>query len=113
MKQIIILETNPSEGGLITIRVAFWLPVPPGQEVPIPSLAQGAWKDISPEELLELQNGSIIEEVRSFTFPKSLDVGDVHKILQVAFNDRAEYLASIPRKGQYYGTYFDGNGWGK
>lgn len=113
MKQIIILETNPSEGGLITIRVAFWLPVPAGAEVPIPSLAQGAFKDISPEELALLQSGAILEEVRQFTFPQSLNVDDVHKILQIAFNDRAEYLASIPRKGQYYGAFFDGNGWSK
>lgn len=112
-KQIILLETNPSDGGLITIRAAFWLPVPEGREVPLPSLAQGAWKNISDEELKALQGGAVVEEVRTFIFPQGLGVEDVHKILQVAYENRREYIAALPAKGQYYGAFFDGSGWSK
>lgn len=111
MKQVIILETNPSEGGLISIRTAFWLPVPSGQEVPIPALAQAAWKNATDEELAALQKGEIIEEVRTFVFPVSLGVGDVQKILMIAYSDRAEYLASVPNKGQYYGAFLQDGTW--
>jgi hypothetical protein len=111
MKQIIILETNPSEGGLISIRVSFWLPVPDGQAAPLPQLAAAAWRGASDEEIAALQAGTIVEEVRTFIFPVSLGEGDVHKILQIAYTDRLEYLQKLPPKGQYYGAFFDGAQW--
>lgn len=111
MKHVIILETNPSEGGLISIRAAFWLDVPPEQAVQIPQLAASSWRNASDEEIKALQAGTVIEEVRTFIFPVSLGVDDVHKLLQIAYVDRAAYLASVPFKGQYYGAFFDGSQW--
>lgn len=111
MKHVIILETNPSEGGLVSIRAAFWLEVPGEQVVRIPQLAAAAWRDASDDEITALQNGTVVEEVRTFIFPISLGVDDVHKILQIAYEDRAAYLASLPFKGQYYGAFFDGSQW--
>lgn len=110
-KQIIILENNASEGGLSALRVAFWLAAVSGQEVPLPQLAQSSWKLASSDEIAALQTGAVIEEVRNFTFPTSIGTDDIHKILQIAYQDRVEYLASIPPKGQFYGIFFDGSSW--
>lgn len=111
MKQVIILDTNVLDGGLIAVRVAFWVPVPAGQEVPDSRLSTSNWRGASGDEIKALQDGTIIEEVRSFMFGRSLDTGTVEKLIQVAYQDRISYLTSIPPRSKFYGAYLDGDSW--
>lgn len=111
MKQVIILDTNVLDGGLIAVRVAFWVPVPAGQEVSDSRLSTSAWRGASGDEIKALQDGTIIEEVRSFMFGRSLDTGTVQKLIQVAYDDRVAYLASIPPRGKFYGAVLDNGVW--
>lgn len=106
-KEVIVLETNQNDGGFITIRAVFWIPVTSGQEQPIQSLAASAWSGASAAEIGALQQGTVLEEVRTFVFPSTMATADVQKLLQTGWNSRAAYLATVPPKGQYYGVYFD------
>lgn len=106
-KQIITLETNFSKGGVVRISAAFWLPVPSGQEVPIPSLAASQWKNASAEDLAALQVGSVLEEVEQFNFPVTYGTDDRRKFLQTYYEARAAALAEAPAKGKFYGEFFD------
>lgn len=112
-KEVIVLETNTGDGGFLILRTAFWLAVAPGQEVPLSALGPTptVWKGASPEEIAAIQAGQIVEEVRTFIFGQSLGIDDIHKLIQIAYADRVEYLAALPPKGQYYGSYFDGAQW--
>lgn len=110
-KQVIILDTNVSDGGLVAVRTAFWVPIAAGQEVAIPSLASSAWRNASGEEIAALQAGTVLEEVRQFIFGRSLGIDDIHKLLQIAYQDRLEYFASIPQRGKFYGAFLDDGTW--
>lgn len=110
-KQVIILDTNVSDGGLVAVRAAFWIPVTPGQETPLPALASSNWRGADGKEITALQEGSVVEEVRQFVFGRSLDTPTVQKLIQVAYDDRLAYLESIPPRGQFYGAYLDNGSW--
>lgn len=112
-KQVIVLETTTQDGGLISLRVAFWLPITAGQEAPLSALSAtpSAWKSAATDEIAALQAGTVVEEVRVFLFAQSVAVADIRKLIQTAYSDRVAYLAALPPKGKYYGSYFDGTAW--
>lgn len=107
--KIILLDVSGSDGGLVNIRVVFWIPAQTGQEVGLPNLPASAWKDASPEDLAALRVGTVIEESRAFTFGQSLDEATIEKMIQIAYSDRAAFLASLPPRGKFYGKIFDGS----
>jgi hypothetical protein len=115
-KQIIILETNPADGGQISLRTVLWFPVPAGQEVPIANFAS-AYKASATkpgptaQETTDLQEGKVVEEVKTFSFPRSFTPAQLRASLQAAYADRLAYRATLPNVGAYYGVYFDGAAW--
>lgn len=114
-RQIIILETNPADGGMLAIRCAMWFPVTGGQEVPIAGYAS-AFKtkgEIGPsaQEVTDLQEGKVVEEVRALQFPKSFTPAQIRGALVAAYNDRLAFRATLPNTGQFYGLSFDGTTW--
>lgn len=110
-KQIIALETNPSDGGYISISTAMWFPVAAGKEVPVPTLTKSAWTGASPAEIQALQAGTMKEEVNTFRFPSSYTAAQIKAELQASYVTRLAYLNSLPFQGQYYGVFFDGSVW--
>ncbi len=111
MKQIIILEINPSSGGEIGVRTLFWIPVPSGQEKKLPNLSQSVYQNATPEEIKMLQDGTIIEEVKMFPLPDSAQPEQIQSLLLSHYISRVEFLNSIPFSGKLYGMFYDGNGW--
>lgn len=114
-KQIIVLETTPSNGGQISVRAAFWFPVTAGQEVPKPAFVS-AWKTNavpgpSTQETADLQNGTVVEEVVSPIFPDNYTAAQIKAALVTFYQRRAAYLATLPFQGKYYGVSFDGTAW--
>jgi hypothetical protein len=110
-KQIIALETNPSDGGYISLTIAMWFPVPAGREVTVPSLTKSAWTGASAAEIQALQLGTVKEEVNTFRFPSSYSAAQIKAELQASYTARLAYLNSLPFQGQYYGVFFDGTVW--
>jgi hypothetical protein len=111
-KQVIVLESNPADGGFINIRAAMWYPVTAGQEVPIPTLTKSAWAAASAQEVSDLQAGRVIEEVNAYKFPNSYSTATIKTELQSIYNARKAYLATVPFQGQYYGVFWDSvTGW--
>lgn len=106
-KEIIILDTNPSDGGQISVRCAFWFPVTAGKEWPLGSGVGSAWQGISGAELLQIQNGQVVEEVKNYTFPSTKTVPSIKADLVNYWNSRNAYLATQPAKGQFYGVFYD------
>lgn len=110
-KTIIVLETNTNDGGQVTLRTAMWFPITPGKEVPRPDILKSQWSGASGPEVASLQSGSVLEEVRVMSFPKSFTTAQIKASLVAAYSDRLAYLASLPFVGQYYGLFYDGSVW--
>lgn len=105
-KQIIVLDSNPSDGGAFSVRCAFWFPVTVGKEWPSPG-AVSAWSGVSSVEIQQIQQGQVIEETRSYSFPSTTATGAIKTALVQSYLSRAAYLATQPFKGQYYGVFYD------
>lgn len=112
-RQIIALETNPASGGQISVRCAFWFPVPAGQEAPksgFVSAVKGAAVPTQAESDA-LMAGSVVEEVAIFSFPDNMTTATIKSTLVSLYQRRAVYLASMPWQGKYYGVSYDGAAW--
>lgn len=114
-RQIIILETNPGDGGMVAIRCAMWFPITAGQEVPLSGFSssfktKGAVGPTA-QEVTDLQDGKVVEEVRSIQFPKSFTSSQIRGSLVAAYVDRLAFRATLPNTGQFYGTAYDGTAW--
>lgn len=111
-KQIVILETNTDNGGAFSVRLVFWFPIVAGKQVPIPALTKSLWTGASAAEITALQNGSVVEELRNFSFAKTETTANIKLFLAKAYADRKTYLDSLPFVGQFYGIYLDDTtGW--
>lgn len=108
-RQIIILETNPSDGGAIAVNCVFWFAVT-GTPVPMPGFVS-AFKTPTGTEATALQDGTVDEEYRSFQFPKSFTNAEIKGSLVKAYADRKAYRDSQPNVNQFYGTSHDGTVW--
>jgi hypothetical protein len=112
-RQITVLETNPADGGQISVRCAFWFPVTAGKEVPKPtytSVITGAAIPTGAEDSA-LKAGQVLEEVKAFTFPDNMSAATIKSTLVTFYARRAAYLATLPFQGQYYGVIYDGTSW--
>lgn len=111
-KQVIVLETSTSDqGGSITIQAALWFPVASGREKPLPALAASAFANASQAELDALKAGTVLEEVKLFTFPATFTPNQIKAEMVAAYTSRATYLATLPNRMQFYGVFFDGSVW--
>jgi hypothetical protein len=113
-RQIIVLETNPADGGQIAVRAAFWFPVTAGQEVPKPGFVSAITKDPfkpTAQEATDLQDGKVFEEVKSFSFPDNTLAATIKSSLVSFYQRRAAYLATMPFQGKFYGVSYDGAAW--
>jgi hypothetical protein len=107
-RQIIVLETNPAAGGMITINAVFWFPQTPA--IPNPSFVS-RFKTPTPTEATALQDGTVIEEFKSMEFAKSLSATSLKALLVAAWTDRKAYRDSQPNVNQNYGLSYDGAAW--
>ena len=105
-KQIIVLDSNPADGGAFTVRCAMWFPVAAGKEWPV-SAAASAWSGVSLAENQAIQQGQVIEETRTYSFPSTTATAVIKTSLVNSYASRNTYLATQPFKGQYYGVFFD------
>lgn len=114
-RQITILETNPSDGGEIQIRVAFWFPVPSGQEVPlagfVSAIKTNTRNAVTGAEATDLADGKVVEEVQTVRLPASSTPVQVKANLVARRADRATYRATLPVAWQFYGVVYDGTAW--
>lgn len=110
-KQIVILETNPADGGFNTIRAVFWFAVPVNRRVPVPN-AQSLWTGASAGEVADLQSGAVLEERHDIRVPSSFTVAEQKNALNKAYTDRLTFLGAQPFKLQFAGVFFDSaTGW--
>lgn len=110
MKQIIVTRTG-TQGGILTLQVVLWYPVPAGDEVPLAAYVS-AYKEATQPEIDALRNGTVKEETDAFRLPKSLTVANIKGVLVSAWTDRKAFLDGNPPEGQHYGTFFDSvTGW--
>lgn len=113
-RQIIVLETNPSDGGYISLNYVFWFAVPVGHEVTKPQFVSQAKGSAAPNaaELTALQNGTVLEFYRSQSFSNTFTAAQIKAELQAEFASQQAYINSLPNINQYYGVFFDSvNGW--
>src|SRR5690349_14296269 len=111
-KQIIVLDESTSETQVI-YRAAFWFPLtfnPVSQTAGSVWVASGISVGASAAENLAIQNGTIKEETRDFSFPVGTPVAAIQAVLQQAW---AKRNAQIGGQGanQFYGSFFDGTSW--
>lgn len=109
-RQIIILETNPADGGQISVNCVFWFPVTAGQEIPKAGFVS-AFKTPTSQEATDLQAGKILEEYHNYVFPSGTSAASVKSSLVAYYSARGTYRATLPNQGQFYGTAYDGTAW--
>ena len=112
-KQIIVLteETNETE---VSYGVLFWFPItlnPLARTAGSTWTASGSSAGATAAENTAVQNGSILEEEHSYSFPVGTPVSAIQAILQAAWAKRNAQIAG-QGANQYYGDYFDGTAWG-
>lgn len=107
-KQIIALDQTIGDAGFFNLRVVFWIPVPTNKEVPIPGLNASIYVGATAQEVSDIAAGRVLEVGRSFTFANGTNLAAMKAVLQAAYS---AIVATIPTKGQYYGSFFDGTNW--
>jgi hypothetical protein len=111
-KQIILLETNPQDGGMVTMRAVFWYAIPANRRIVLPDTTVSAWLGASNAELIAIRDGSVLEEVRVLSMPVSSTTAELKAAINKAYTDRLAYLGAQPFKLQYAGVFFDSvTGW--
>ena len=110
-KQIIVLDTNPADGGAISVRCAMWFPVTAGKEWPLGSGAGSAWVGASAAEVQSIQQGQVVEEVKAYNYPSTTTVPNIKTALVNSWTSRNAFLATQPFKGQFYGVFLENSSW--
>ncbi len=109
-KQVIVLDTNASDGGFISIRVALWFPMT--NPIVQSGTLDSVWPGRSQAEVDALRAGTVKEEVRIFQFPIATAGAVIKSALQADYTARAAFLAAQPPVGQFFGVFFDSvTGW--
>lgn len=112
--EVIALDESFSETSF-TLRFAFWFPITKNP-TPQPGSAGSVWTasgtsaGATVAQNTAIQNGTILEEVRTFTFPVGTPVAAIEAVVQQAWIERN---AQINGQGanQFYGDYFNGAAW--
>lgn len=109
-KKIIVLDTNSSDGGFISIRAALWFPL--ANPIVQPPSTDSAWPGRSQAEVDALRSGVVREEVRHFVFAVGTSTAVMKAALEADWSARAAFLATQPPPGQFFGVFFDSaTGW--
>jgi hypothetical protein len=107
-RQIIVLETNPADGGFITVNCIFWF----AQATPVPQpnfVSQ--FKTPTAAEATALQDGTVAEEFHTFKYAKTQTRAQIEGALALAYADRKTYRDSQPNVNANYGRSWDGTAW--
>ena len=113
-KQIIVLTEQTSETE-VSYNVLFWFPItlnPVARTAGSTWTASGTSAGASAAENAAVQNGSIIEEQHSYSFPVGTLVSAIQAVLQAAWARRNAQIAG-QGANQFYGAFFDGSAWGQ
>lgn len=106
-KQIIVLGQSQN-GTTVTIQAAFWYPITSGL---LPQTAGSRWTGASAAENTAIQNGSVLEEIQSFSFPVGTTSTTIKDVLNKAWTQRNTALGGIG-PNQFNGVFFDSvSGW--
>lgn len=118
MREIILLEVNPADGGQIRVNAVFWFAITdPAAQIKQSSFAsavnanQAGAAAPTQAELGALQSGAVREEWKSFVFPNTYTAAQIKADLQSHYASRQSYLASLPAVEQWYGVSWDGTNW--
>jgi hypothetical protein len=116
-RQIIVLDTNIADGGYITCKVVFWIPVAVSRRIPkltfqsaIDNTLAGS-QQVTASESDDLKSGAVLEEIGLYRFPNSYTTAQIKTELQAAYTSRAAYVASLPNPIAFYGVSWDGAAW--
>ena len=112
--QVIVL--NAYQDALnINVTAAFWFPITSGAR-PLLNNVTSAWTASSPSvgasaaQNTAIQNGTILEEVRNFSFPLGTTTNSMQAALQQYWTNRNKEVAALGGN-QYYGYTWDGTVW--
>lgn len=117
MREIIVLDVNPADGGYIAVNCVFWFQVPAGSIVPLPSFQSvvnsniAGVQQVQPAELQGLMAGTIVEEQYQFRYPNTFSVAQIKAELQTAWATRNTYRGTLPSRVANYGLSWDGTTW--
>jgi hypothetical protein len=119
MKDIVVLNIDQVQGGVVQIRCVFWFPIANGYPNPNATSAYPAINTTDPAVFTALQAGTMLEEVYSLQFPTSTinnNWSTVEAIILAFYTERKNYrggvTAAIPDPGAKYKVYHDSTtGW--
>lgn len=109
--QIIGLTSNTGAGNRISYQLAFWYDVPASRQVfyATPS-KKSAWLGATTQDNTNLQNGSVYEEVVTYSPDGSQNLAQLEAGAQALWTQRnAIFQANNPWVN--YGSTFDGTSW--
>lgn len=121
MKQIIVLDaqrsisltagTGPIGEEHIVVTVAFWFDVSSGKEVP--TNATSRYLQVTPEELLAIREGRVIEEPHRQSFADGTTALQIRQALLAAYDARATLHAEPSRINltQFVGASYEDGTW--
>lgn len=104
-KQIIIV-TSQRQASNIAYTIAFWYPITQSLS---PQSSGSQWSKASTQENSAIQNGSVLEEIESFTFPLNIQLGTIKDTLSSRWVLRNGQIAGVG-PGQWLDINYD-NGW--
>lgn len=111
-KKIVVLSQG-SDGIMVTYSAAFWFPI---TGTPRPRtdgsqwIASGTSSGASAAENTAIQNGTVQEEVKAFSFPVGLPVASIEAYLMQYWANRNAQINGVGGN-QYYGAAYDGSTW--
>lgn len=116
MRQVIILEREPDQEGVLRVRYALWAAVPSARQ-PFWASKQGsafssAVKDgsVTAGELAALQAGAVVESVVESRWPPNTTLAQAEALLQAAWTDYQAFVNNY-NPWRNYGSSWDGSGW--
>ena len=101
-KQIIVTSYSQNDTSM-TIGCVFWYPITQGAKA---QASGSTWSGASTAENQAIQNGSVLEEGQSFSFPVSAAVTTIKDVLNKAWTQRNNAIAGIG-PAQYFGVFYD------
>lgn len=114
MKRIIVLTQSATEAE-VSYQILFWFSITAGAK---PQTSGSLWvpsgtsAGASATENTAIQNGTVLEELHSFSFPVSTPVVDIENVLLQAWTNRNVQINGIG-PNQFYGAFNDSaTGWG-
>lgn len=106
-KQIVVLGQSQN-GTSINISAIFWYPITSGLQT---RTSGSSWNGATAAENTAIQNGSVLEEMGSYSFPVGTNATTIKDVLNKAWAQRNATIGGIG-PATYNGVFFDsGTGW--